>query len=173
MGFLSKIGSSIGSSAKGMFGNISSSASNVFSGLTNQISENFSAKSLSNMATNIAGGIFNKTLSSLKDGVLKGLMNGLSGSLNIPGLVAGESGDFYMQDYLYTLAENGLFGLDGYSTFSDAYTTDYKNKIEQNSDAYNKNRLNGLNIHMNNENIFSDKITNMALKQSTDWHQTL
>ena len=128
MGFLSKIGSSIGSSAKGMFGNISSSARNVFNGLTNQISENFSAKSLSNMATNIAGGIFNKTLSSLKDGVLKGLMNGLSGSVNIPGLVAGESGDFYMQDYLYTLVENGLFGLDGYSTFSDAYTTDYKNK---------------------------------------------
>lgn len=173
MGFLSKIGSSIGSSAKGMFGNISSSASNVFSGLTNQISENFSAKSLSNMATNIAGGIFNKTLSSLKDGVLKGLMNGLSGSLNIPGLVAGESGDFYMQDYLYTLAENGLFGLDGYSTFSDAYTTDYKNKIEQNKDAYNKNRLNGLLIDMRNEDVGGDKIADMKLQHSTDWHQTL
>ena len=173
MGFLSKIGSSIGSSAKGMFGNISSSASNVFSGLKNQISENFSAKSLSNMATNIAGGIFNKTLSSLKDGVLKGLMNGLSGSLNIPGLVAGESGDFYMQDYLYTLAENGLFGLDGYSTFSDAYTTDYKNKIEQNKDAYNKNRLNGLLIDMRNEDVGGDKIADMKLQHSTDWHQTL
>ena len=173
MGFLSKIGSSIGSSAKGMFGNISSSASNVFSGLKNQISENFSAKSLSNMATNIAGGIFNKTLSSLKDGVLKGLMNGLSGSVNIPGLVAGESGDFYMQDYLYTLVENGLFGLDGYSTFSDAYTTDYKNKIEQNSDAYNKNRLNGLNIDMRNEDAGGDKIADMTLQHSTDWHQTL
>ena len=173
MGFLSKIGSSIGSSSKGMFGNISSSASNVFNGLTNQISENFSAKNLSNMATNIAGGIFNKTLSSLKDGVLKGLMNGLSGYVNIPGLVAGESGDFYMQDYLYTLIQKGLFGLNGYSTFSDAYTTNSKEDIVKNDYAYIRNRLNGLNLTYKNEDTDGGQIADKELKNSTGWHQVL
>ena len=173
MGFLSKIGSSISSSAKGMFGNISSSSSNVLGGLTSQISENFSGKNLSNMAANIAGGIFNKTLSSLKDGVINGIMNGFSNSVGAPGLIAGESGDYYVEDYIYTLINNKVFNINGYSTFSDAYTTKAKFPIVANYDAYSKNRLIGLNMKMKNEEVGGGEIADMNLMDSTNWHQTL
>ena len=148
MGFLSKIGRSITSSTKGMFGNISKSASSTWSGLTGQISKNFSLKNLGNMGSNILEGIFNKTLSSFKDGMTQGLMKGISGSTGIPGLISGESGDFYMQDYIYTLIANRMFDLNSYSTFSDAYTVNDKLKIGSNKLAHNNAKLPGLNLEL-------------------------
>lgn len=173
MGFLSKIGRSISSSTKGMFGNISKSASSTWSGLTGQISKNFSLKNLGNMGSNILEGIFNKTLSSFKDGMTQGLMKGISGSTGVPGLISGESGDFYMQDYIYTLIANRMFDLNSYSTFSDAYTVNDKLKIGSNKLAHNNAKLPGLNLELKYEYPDGGKISDEALAHSTYWHQTL
>ena len=165
MGFLSKIGSAISSSATGMFNNISSSSSNVIKGLTGQIKENFSLNNLENAAVNIAGGIFNKTLSSMKDGVLQGIMSGINGGSNEQGLNAGYN-EYYYGDYITSL------NMHGYCTFTDNYTSGAKTSSEFNSDAFSKTRLRGLQIDYKNEDSL-EQIADPKLEHSVSWEQTL
>lgn len=114
-----------------------------------------------------ARGIVNKTLSSLKDGVLQGIMKGLGSNAEILGLREGDSG-YYYGDYIENLS------MKGYCTFTDFYTTSEREQQKSNSLAYDRNRLRGMNVRYEQEEKFkSEKIADPEILNSVNWHQTL
>lgn len=117
--------------------------------------------------SNSLSGIFNKTLSSLKDGVLQGIMKGLGSNSELLGFREGDSG-YYYGDYIENLS------MRGYCTFTDFYTTSEREQQKSNSLAYDRNQLHGMNVRYEQEEKFKyEQIADPEISNSINWHQTL